>query len=212
MIDIVPGIQEKEWEAALQKIILVAPHVQWIHIDFLDGTLSPGETVMDFSRLPDLTRTYPHLSFGAHLMVSNPEKYVNQFDDWGFKRISSHVESNDPRRFLEAVKFEDAEVGIAIDGPTEVEEIEPFLEEVDYAVIMTAEAGAVGQPFLPETIEKIKAIRENFPDLAIEVVGGITLESAPLVKEAGASRIVTNHFLFKDSERIVQTLAELKSI
>jgi len=212
MIDVLPGIQEKSWEVLVEKIRLVAAHVQWIHIDVLDGTFLPIETVTDFSQLQDVANEFPHLSFEAHLLVSSPEKYVSQLVDFGFSRVSTHVECNDPRRFLEAAKFEDIEVGMALDGPTELEELEPYLEEVDFAVIMTAEAGAVGQPFLPETIEKIKKIRQNYIDLPIEVVGGITAESAQLVTDAGATRIVTNHFLFKDPHEIGNVLQQLKSL
>lgn len=211
MIDVIPGIHEKTWSDVVRDVGLVAPHVTWAHLDIVDGTLVPGETVTDFSKLSELCAQYPHLSFEAHLMVANPEKYLRQLVDGGVKRLIMHVESNDPRQFLELAKYEDVEVGIAVDGPTEVEQVEPFLEEVDFAVVMTAEAGSIGAAFLPEAVEKVKLIHQNFADLPIEVVGGITDKTAKAVKDAGATRLVATSFLFKDPQTITQAIELLKT-
>jgi ribulose-phosphate 3-epimerase len=209
-IDVIPGIHESTWQALCDKVALAAPHATWVHFDIVDGTMVPGETVTDFSRLSELKKEFPHLSFEAHLMVSNPEKYLKPLVDGGCTRLIVHVESNDPRRFFELAKYEDVEVGVAIDGPTEVEEIEPFLEEADMAVVMTAEAGSVGAPFLPEAVEKVKTIHQNFADLPIEVVGGITDETAKLTKETGATRLVSTHYLFQDANGIAERIEALK--
>jgi ribulose-phosphate 3-epimerase len=212
MIDIIPGILEHEWKPIEDKLLIVAPFVPWVQIDVMDNTLVPNTTFLDFSNfspsklLPQLTR----LSFEAHMMVAHPEKYIKPLADAGFKRLIAHVECHDPRLFLDQAKYEHVETGMAIDGSTEFEQIEPFLEEIDFVLVLTIEAGFSGQEFMPETLEKIKKIHEHFPDLPIEVDGGINPKTAGLVIDAGATRIISTTYLFKNPESIAQSIAALK--
>lgn len=207
MVEVIPGILEKEWEMIEEKLQMVAGLVDWVQIDFADNTMVPNKTFLDFSRFP-LFPNSPQLE--AHLMVANPEKYIKSAADAGFKRLIAHVEAHDPRIFLDAVKYEQVEVGIAIDGPTEFEVVEPFLEEVDFVQVMTIEAGFSGSKFLPECVEKIKSIHNYLPDLPIEVDGGIDDKTARLVKEAGATRLVSTTFIFKDPANISVAIEQLK--
>ncbi len=213
MIDIIPGILEKEWETIENKLRLVAPHVDWVQVDIADNTLVPNETIVDFSKFsPEhLAPELRHLSFEAHLMVANPEKYIKPLADAGFKRIIAHVECIDPRVFLDKAKYEDVEVALAIDGPSELEIIEPFLDQVDMVLVMTIEAGFSGQEFMQDTVEKIKRIHENLPDLPIEVDGGINDKSAKIAKDAGATRLVSTSYLFKHPDGIAAALEQLKT-
>ena len=197
MIDIIPGILEKDFAEIERRIGWVSPHVSWVQIDVADNTLVPNETLLKFDQFASFLKAYPNISLEAHLMVAEPEKYIRPLADAGFKRLIAHVESHDPRRFLDEVTYESCEAGIAIDGPTELEVVEPFLESVDVVLVMMIEAGFSGQALMPETIEKIKTIHENFPDLAIEVDGGINDKTAKLVKEAGATRLVSTSYLLK---------------
>lgn len=194
-IEIIAGVSEKDWDSFVEKVSQVAPHVSWIHVAVSDGTMGVDATLTDFSHLSEVSTLYPHLSFEARLLTATPEKYVRPLADAGFKRLIAHVESNDPRLFLEEVKFDEVEVGIAMDGATEIDEVEPFLEEVDFVVVMTAEAGEAAGTFLPEGVEKVKLIRQNLPDLPIEAVGGITDVTVKTVKDAGATRIVSTAFV-----------------
>lgn len=212
MIDVIPGILEQDLSAIEAKIALVASHVPRVHIDIADNTLVANTTYFDASGLGDLISSYPNLSFEAHLMVANPEKYIRELVDAGFKRLIAHIEATDPRVFLEEAKLESAEVGLAIDGSTEVEQLEPFLEEIDLALVMTIEAGFSGQPFLPETLEKVRAIRKHFADLPIAVDGGITAETARVAKDAGATRLVSTSFLYKDPQAIGAAIEALQHV
>ncbi len=214
MVDIIPGILEKEWSVIEEKLLLVAPHVSWVQIDVADNTLVPNTTFLDFTKFSpeQLLRELQHLSLEAHLMVAQPEKYIKALADAGYKRVIAHVECQDPRIFLEQATFEHVEVGMAIDGSTELEQIEPYLEEIDVVLVMTIEAGFSGQPFLTENLEKIKSIHGHFPGLPIEVDGGINAETAKLVKEAGATRLVSTSYLYKDTEYIAQAIDRLKSV
>jgi ribulose-phosphate 3-epimerase len=207
MIDVIPGILEKEWSRIEERLNLVRGLVSSVQIDVADNTLVPNETFLDFSQFAPYAKEF---SLEAHLMVANPEKYIKPLADAGFKRIIAHVESADPRLFLEQAAYEDVEVGLAIDGSTEIDLLEPFLEEIDMVLVMTIEAGFSGQAFMPETVEKIKAIHENFPDLAIEVDGGINDQTAKITTDAGATRVVSTSFLFKNPSGIAEAIAQLQ--
>ena len=214
MAEVIPGILEKEWEMIEERLRLVTGLVDWVQIDFADNTMVPNTTFLDFSRfsrspLSPLSPRFPSLE--AHFMVANPEKYIKAAADAGFKRLIAHVEAHDLRIFLDQVTYEHVEVGIAIDGPTEFEAIEPFLEEVDFVLVMMVEAGFSGGTFLPECIEKIKSIRSYFPDLPIEVSGGISDTTARLVREAGATRLVSTSYIFKDPANIAAAIERLKT-
>lgn len=209
MVDIIPAPGTlktfEEIEARLQSLVGLS---EWAQIDFADNTLVPNTTPMDFSKFKPYTAK---LSLEAHLMVVNPEKYIKAVADAGFKRIIAHVEAHDPRIFFDQVKYEHIEVGIAIDGPTEFEQVEPFLEEADFVLVMTVEAGFSGGTFLPECVEKIKSIHNYLPDLPIEVDGGITDVTARLVKEAGATRLVSTSYVYKDPGDIAGAIERLKN-
>lgn len=209
MVEIIPGVLEKEWDMLEERLRLVVDLVDWVQIDIADNTLVPNTTFLDFSKFAPYAK---RISLEAHLMVSQPEKYIKSLTDAGFKRLIAHVEAHDPRLFFDQVKYEHVETGIAIDGPTEFEAIEPFLEEADSVLVMTYEAGFSGQKFQPEQMEKIKSIHSYLPDLPIEVDGGITDKTARLVKEAGATRLVSTSFLFHDPANITAAIERLKNV
>lgn len=206
---IIIGIFEKDWDAVVAKVAIAAAAVKWVHITVADGTMGTDVTVTDMSGFAGLVADFPQLSFEVHLLSATPEKYIRELADAGVSRLIAHVESNDPRRFLAEVKYDEVEVGIALDGATEIEEVEPFLEEVDFVVIMSAEAGITGGTFLPEAIEKVKLIRQNLPDLPIEVVGGITDANIKAVKDVGATRIVSTAFVYQNPDGVAQAVEAL---
>jgi len=210
MIEVIPGILEKEWEMIEERLRLVTGLVDWVQIDVADNTMVPNTTFLDFSKFVQLVKFDKFPALEAHFMVANPEKYIKAAVDAGFKRLVAHVEAHDPRIFLDQVKYEHVEVGIAIDGPTEFETVEPFLEEVDVVLVMMVEAGFSGSAFLPECVEKVRSIHANFPDLPIEVGGGINDKTARLVKDAGATRLVSSTYIFKDPANITTAINQLK--
>lgn len=204
MIDVIPGILESEWSQIESKIRLVAPFVPWVQIDVADGTLVPTTSLRTFDQFDPLVKLeeLQNLSFEAHLLVASPEKYIRAIADAGFKRVVAHVEAHDPRRFIDEAKFESFEVGLALDAPSDLELLEPFIEDVDYVLLMMNEAGVKDQPFQDENLEKIIDLHRHMPDLAIEVEGGIDERTAQLVREAGATRIVSTHYVFTNSGHI----------
>lgn len=190
MVDVTPAIFTGDQAVLRREIERLTPLAPWIQIDLSDGTMVPMKTFFELDQLAHLVTSAPSISFEAHLMVDNPVKYLKPLADAGFKRVIAQVEASDPRQFLDGAQLESVEVGLALDGASEIEIIEPFLESVDLAVVMTIEAGAADNPFLPESLEKIKAIRHHFPDLAIAAEGNIDGRNAKLLTEAGVSRLV----------------------
>lgn len=212
MIELIPAPGTlKEFSEVKERILSVSPYVSWVHIDVADQTLVENETFRDFTLWKDLPE---NLSFEAHLMVANPEKYIKQLVNVGFKRIIAHVECQDPRRFLDEAQYEEVEVGLALDGPSPLDEIEPFLEEIDVALIMGIEAGFSGQQFQLETVEKIKGLLHAYPETLIEVDGGINDVTGKLVAEAGAQRLAVTSYIFKqnDPDSISQAIQKLKEL
>lgn len=208
------GISEKTIEELERKVDLVAKNEEdtWIQFDIADGTLVPAVTVTDTKAIGEIIARHPNLSFEAHLMVASPEKYLKHLVDAGCKRIIAHVESIDPRMFIADAKFESVEIGLAVDGSTELEQIEPYMDDLDFVLIMTIEAGASGQSLLPETVEKVKTLRELYPDMPIEVDGGINDQTAKIVADAGATRVVITSYAFTEPRNMKSHVKQLEGI
>jgi len=211
MIDVLPGVLQKDLAVIRQKVEVVSSLVTWIHIDVADHTLVPNETFTNFSEWKNFP---PHVSFEAHLMVAHPEKYIRPMVACGFKRLIAHLECEDPRLFLDTAKYEEVEVGLSVDGPSPIEDVEPFVEELDAVLIMGIEAGFSGQSFQPETVEKIKALLHSYPQTVIEVDGGINNITGKLVVDAGAKRLVSTSYIFQHESldgmsQAIQSLREL---
>mgnify|MGYP001597602210 FL=1 len=211
MIDVTPAIFTSEMAVLTSHIRELASHAPWIQIDLSDGTMVPEATCMDIEKLKGVIASHPNTSFEAHLMVDNPVKYLKPLVDAGFKRIIAQVEASDPRQFLEDAQIESIEVGLALDGASELDAIEPFLETVDVVVVMTVEAGVPDAPFLPESMEKMKSIRHHYPDLPIVAEGNIDDRNASLLADVGVSRIVISaDTLLKDPGSIAATIEALQ--
>lgn len=220
MADIIPGIGlgELDFSGIEQKVRLAAPYVDWVQIDFADSTLVPAMTNWEFEKYKKLIESFTgnghKLSFEAHLMVAAPEKYIKPLVDAGFHRIIAHVEANDPRIFLEQAEFESVETGLAIDGPTELEVLEPMLEDTDMVLVMGSEAGASGETLQPENIEKIRTLHNHLPDLPVEIDQGVNPETVKVLVDAGATLLVTTSYIFKvlDSAKVAAAIESLKSV
>ena len=211
MTDVTPAIFTDDPEILNQQIAFLAPYVPWIQLDLSDGTMVPTATVMDMEKLKAILSEHKETSFEAHLMVDNPVKYFKLLADAGFKRIIAQVECSDPRQFLDEAQLDSMEVGLALDGASELDIIEPFLEMVDLVVIMTIEAGSPDAPFLPESLEKMRSLRHHYPDLSIAAEGNIDEVKGKLLGEAGVSRlVVAADTLLRDPAQIASILEALQ--
>lgn len=209
MFDVVANITDLRIDAVIHRARIASQFVSWVHIELADQLLIPNVVGVDIHGLRDAFSLVPQLSVEAHLLVINPEKYLAALIAAGVKRVIVQIESNDPRQILQLAKYEEIEVIMAIDAPTQIEEIEPFLEEVVGIHVLTAEVGGEHPPFLPETVEKIIKIHQSYPDLLISAEGGIRKEEVRTLKDAGVSRIVTSKSIFADLGSVGDAITEL---
>ena len=192
MFEIIPGILEKEWVAIEQKIGLVKPFVNTIHIDILDGKFAPNISFLDPKPFAKYSRD---IFFEVHLMVEDPIQYLKPFADAGFKRFLGHVEKmSDQEEFVAQGQIL-GEVGLAIDGKTAVDAMHVPFDDLDCLLVMTINAGFSGQSFMMEHLEKVKGFRAK-TGIPIEVDGGITDQTIMQAKDAGVPRFVTTRFVF----------------
>lgn len=212
MIEIIPGILEQDFSQIERKIRLVEPYVKWVQIDILDGSLFNNSCFNNPKPLADLDTA---LFLEAHLMVKNPLKYVEPFYSVGFNRFIAHLEGFDLPNgeenvydFFNLCRQFQAESALAIDLPTAVETLFPYLESIDQVLIMTIPTGRSGQSFHHQALKKISTIRRKQPTLPIEVDGGINSQSAPLAVKAGATRLAATSSIFgkKNVKQAIETL------
>jgi len=208
-IEVIPGILEKDFNIIKQRVDLVKDYVEWVEIDILDNTLYPNDTYNNWEAFKLFP---PKIKRAAHLMVSDPYKYVESLIKNGFTRLIADVAGETVRDFIEATKAHKIEVGVALDGPSPLELVEPYLGEVDTVLLMTIKSGFSGTSFLKEALPKIRKVHEEYQNLPIEVDGGIDKNTAPLVIQNGATRLVSTSYLFwKNPHRIKEAIEELKN-
>lgn len=174
--------------------------IEYVHVDVMDG-----EFVDNITYGSAVQKSFaPHTSakLDTHLMVMHPQKQVKLFAEAGSDIITFHIESDcDADALIDEIHSLGVKAGVAVKPNTPVETVLPFIEKADMILVMTVEPGYGGQGFIPETLEKIRAVREAAEkqgrDIDIQVDGGINTETAKLVKEAGANVLVAGTFLFR---------------
>lgn len=191
-----------------------ASNADWFHIDVMDGKFVPNIT-FGFSVIEAMKR-FAQKPLDVHLMIENPEKYINDFKNAGADIISVHVEACvHLHRVLQQIKETGALAGVAINPHTSVETLKNVITEIDVVCMMSVNPGFGGQKFIPNTLNKIrelkKIILENNANVQIEIDGGVTLENYKQILEAGADILVAGNTIFKN-EKPIDAIAFLKQI
>ena len=173
----------------------------YLHIDVMDGSFVPS---ISFG-MPVIKslRSVTELCFDVHLMIDNPERYIKDFVDCGADIITVHAEAtNHLNRVLMQIKENGLKAGVSLNPATPLSALEHILEYVDMVLIMSVNPGFGGQQYIPNTTEKIKALRkmieEKGLDIDIEVDGGVKTSNVKEVLEAGANVIVAGSAVFND--------------
>jgi len=170
----------------------------WIHVDVMDGHFVPNITIG-----PDVVKALrPHSDkvFDVHLMIAPCDPYIEAFAKAGSNIITVHAEAGPHLdRSLQHIRSFGKKAGVSLIPSTPESAIEYVLDKVDLVLVMTVNPGFGGQAFIPEQLPKIRAIRQMIGarPIHLEVDGGINVETAPLVAEAGADVIVAGSGVFK---------------
>ena len=182
-----------------------------LHFDVMDGHFVPNITIglPVLKSLAKVTR----LPIDAHLMISEPGRYATQFVDAGAKMVSVHVEADAHlHRTLMAIKSAGALAGVVLNPSTPLAAVDEALQFADYVLVMSVNPGFGGQKFIPQSISKVKRLRnmisERQLDTRIEIDGGIDRSNIETVVEAGAEIIVAGSAIFgaDDAESAVKEL------
>ena len=182
-----------------------------LHFDVMDAHFVPN---MSFS--PDLCaaikKRFPDLTVDAHLMMDNPLFYLRPFAEAGAGMIVLHREAvRDPRSAMTCVQAMGLRRGMSVKPGTPVETLLPYLDCLDYILIMTVEPGFGGQDFMPEQLNKIRALRDAGFAGEIAVDGGVNLQNAVDVRRAGGDVLVMGTCYFKAPDRaaVARAIEEL---
>ena len=173
----------------------------WIHVDVMDGHFVPNITI----GAPVVKAIKPHtqIPLDVHLMIDNPQNYIEDFVKAGADIITIHYEATQDMTedVISHIKSHNIQVGLSIKPKTEPQEILKYLLMVDMVLIMTVEPGFGGQSFMRDCAEKIPIIRQNAPEnLIIQVDGGINNETAKICKKLGSNSLVAGSYIFNSAD------------
>ena len=205
MIKVSPSVLACDLSRLLEEVKSIeSAGADMVHLDVMDGMFV---TNISFG-LPVIAslRKHTDIFFDVHLMIDRPERYVHRFIEAGADLVTFHYEASEcPRKTLRTVRGLGKKAGISIKPGTPAEVIFPLLDACDLVLVMTVEPGYGGQAFIPEMLDKIRAIKAEIEarglDVDIQVDGGINAETGRLVREAGANNLVAGSYVFKETDR-----------
>jgi len=190
-----------------------ASEADYFHLDVMDGRFVPNITF----GMPVIKALKKHAKkpFDVHLMIVEPEKYIDAFADAGADILTIHQEvSPHLHRSLQSIKAAGMQAGVSLNPSTPVSTLEDLIEDIDLVLIMSVNPGFGGQKFIPRTYDKIRALKrlitERGAKTMIEIDGGVTLENASLLAEAGADILVAGNTVFSAPDP-AKMIAELKA-
>jgi len=180
----------------------------YLHLDVMDGHFVPSISFGPYT-IECLRRHIPDVFFDCHMMTAEPEKWVEQVakaqgSKAGLLCYTFHYEATEPRnmtqKVIDLVKKNNMKVGLTLNPDTPVEALLKYADQIDVALIMTVYPGRGGQSFIEEMMEKVKTIRAKYPNLDIEVDGGVKPKTIDMAAKAGANLIVSGSGVYKAAD------------
>jgi ribulose-phosphate 3-epimerase len=195
MVTIIPAIlatTKEEFSEQLEKIKSSSSLAEgWVHLDVMDGQLVEN-TSISVSTIETFDIPFQK---EAHLMVKNPQEYINDLKRAGFKRVIIHIESQAVKETIGLIKNLSMEVGIAINPETDLNEIADLSGEVDEIMVMGIHPGQQGQTFLLNSYDRVKLVKKMTDNVAVD--GGVNIDTISRLIESGASRLIMGSYLQK---------------
>lgn len=216
MVRIAPSILSGNFLNLEPDIRMVNKNADLIHIDVMDGSFVPNIS-FGFPVVEAIAKAVT-VPMDVHLMIVNPDKYVGRFAKTGAEMISFHLEAadqagKDPRDIIAKIKSFGVKAGLVINPDIPVERLFPYIDDVDFFLIMSVFAGFGGQKFIPESIDRIKTLKAEMDRRGvvkdIEVDGGVSASNARILAEAGATILVAGSSVFK-AESPAKAINELR--
>ena len=208
---IAPSILAADFGNLARDIQMVnASEAEWIHLDIMDGVF-----------VPNISYGFPVVSaiakeakktLDAHLMIIDPDRYVDKFADMGVEYLSVHYEAcTHLHRSLQNIRNKGMKAGVALNPHTPVHLLEDILEECDYVLLMSVNPGFGGQKFIENAVKKVATLKElilkrNLQTL-IEVDGGVNRHNAPILAAAGADALVAGSSVFSAQDPMAEIIA-----
>jgi ribulose-phosphate 3-epimerase len=179
-----------------------------LHVDIMDGHFVPNITIGP--AVVKNMRKVTSLPLDVHLMIENPEKYINDFINAGSDMITVHIETvsaKEIKTISRRLKTKGIKFGVSLNPETPISKIKPVLKFVDFVLVMSVNPGFGGQAFIPSALDKIRELRAIFKkDIAVD--GGINVDTGKLVRDAGASVLASGSYIFvaKNTKQAIESL------
>jgi ribulose-phosphate 3-epimerase len=204
MVKIAPSILSADFSKLGEEILAVEKGgADYIHIDVMDGHFVPNITIGPL--IVEAIRPITKLPLDVHLMIENPDQYIEAFAKAGADYITVHVEaSRHLHRTIQNIKSYGVKAGVVLNPATPVESIQHIIADIDMVLLMSVNPGFGGQKFIPEVLPKIRKVKEMAEQkglvLEIEIDGGVNSETAKLCMEAGANVLVAGSAIYNEED------------
>jgi len=194
--------------------MLNSSQADWLHIDIMDGVFVPNISM----GLPvvEAIKRHARKPMDVHLMIVEPERYVEAFHKAGAEVISVHIEAcNHLHRNIQQIKSLGCKAGVAVNPHTSISQLENIIQDIDLVCLMSVNPGFGGQKFIEHTYQKVKTLRnlinQTGSKALIEIDGGVNLQNAKPLMDAGADVLVAGNFVFSASDPAA-VIAQLKGL
>jgi len=221
MIEIIPAVMPRDYNDLADKAALFAGVVPLIQLDIMDGKFVPARTWpynpgdKFFGPIVSQEHGMPcweNVDFEVDLMIENPEIWIEKWISAGMRRIIVHVESMRDFEKIRAAVPSLIELGLAINITTPLPAIEPYLDRIEFVQCMgIARIGFQGEPFDERVLEHVRAIHALRPEMPISIDGAVNFETAKLLVDAGATRLVSGSAILGSGD-VQSAIAEMKNL